>query len=543
MTTSSSKRVPLFRHGRCERPGCEREAIFRVRAEKWCLQCKEEAKVVFAPFLGQQEKFLQRRERVVFTGGAGGGGKSVILQAKFGQQLDLEHRRWKANKNHRSKAWGVYFRRTSPDFKQAVQRSYDFFPALDKAAKFNSNEHTWTLPSCGGAVFEFAHMEHPSDRFKYKSREFTYIAVDEGSEFEELMVEYIETRLRTSDRELEPFLQLCIGSNPDGPHMLWLRERFIEPCPPETVMQIETKLRDGRVLTYEQVFIPSRLDDNPILMESGTYEASLINKRPEIRRAILDGDWYISAGAYLVNVWRQELHVCEDHDPPKGAKVFRAADWGVMSPSSIGWWYEDADGGLTCFAHLRTVGLTVDKVCEKIRAIESRYGLWDEVNDRSLINFARNPLDNACFGTGQGLIGARTIAKDFASRGIRWIPARKGPGSRIQGASQIVQRMSTMIPAAYEGATEPTERERPMLRYCRSCVSPIKTLPVLAADKDNANDVDTDGDDHDWDMTMYACLEKPLSAPEEREYDDDDEEPPLPAARDADPLTLGAPIR
>lgn len=517
-------RTPLFKHGICEQ--ClVGEAIFRVPEGRWCRRCKELRRpaLAFAPFLGQQEKFFQRTERVVFFGGAGGGGKSVCIQAKFGQQLDSEHKRWKLNKNHHSKAWGVYFRRTSPDFKQAVQRSFEFFPVIDPSAKFNENKHLWTLPSCGGAVFEYAQMEHVNDRYKYKSREWSYIGVDEGSEFEEVMIEYAETRLRTADPYLEPYLQLVVGSNPDGPHMLWLRDRFIEPAPPETVMSVETKLRDGRMIEYRQVYIPSRLDDNPILMESGTYEASLMNKRPEIRRAILEGDWYIAAGAFLGSIWDESMHVVEDHDIPPGATIFRAGDWGINNPSSIGWWYVDADGGMTMFDHLRTVGLTVDKVCEKMKVIEARWGLWDEETNTSGLNFARNPLDSACFGTGQGLIGARTIAKDFLSLGFRWKPARKGPGSRLQGASQIISRMTKIIPAAFDGAEDPTERARPMIRFMRRCASPRKTLPTLMADPTNADDVDTSGDDHDWDQTMYASLENPVSLRTDQPDDDDDE--------------------
>jgi hypothetical protein len=175
------------------------------------------------------------------------------------------------------------------------------------------------------------------------------------------------------------------------------------------------------------------------------------------------------------------------------------------------------------FDHLRTVGLTVDKVCEKMRAIEMKWGLWDEDTDTSGLNFARNPLDSSCFGTGQGLIGARTIAKDFLSLGFRWKPARKGPGSRVQGASQIIRRMTSIIPAAFEGATDPTERARPMLRFMKRCASPLKTIPVLMTDPSNPDDVDTSGDDHDWDQTMYASLENPVSIRTDQRDDDDDE--------------------
>lgn len=520
--------VPTFKHGKCEHAACGNEAIYRVLEKRLCKDHKGRD-TVFAPFLGQQEKFFQRRERVVFFGGAGGCGKSLCLQIKFGQQLALENRRFEEAKKRgvkfQSKAWGVYLRRTSPDFKQAVQRSREFFEAMDPAAHYNQNDHTWTFPSCGGAIFEFAHCEHEGDRFKYKSREWTYIGLDESSEFTEVQADYFDTRLRTTDPELEPYLQYCMASNPDGPHMLWVRDRFIEIAPPETVVRIETTLRDGRVMEYDQINIPGKLDDNPLLMESGTYEATLMNKRPEVREAILMGNWYISAGAFLANTWQQDMHVCENHDIPPGATVFRSADWGINNPSSIGWWYEDADGGLTMFAHLRTVGLTVDKVAEKMRAMEERFGFWNDEDEQSGLNFARNPLDTACFGAGQGLVGARTIAKDFKSQGFRWTPAKKGPGSRMLAASQIILRMNTYIPAAFNGATHPAERERPMMRFMERCVSPIKTLPALQTDKANIDDVDTEGDDHDWDCVQYAVLHNPIKMPEagaDDELEDDD---------------------
>lgn len=538
--------VTDYKFGPCERPGCKAPAIFRVKTEKVCKDHKG-ADVVFAPFLGQQEKFFQRRERVVFFGGAAGGAKSRSLWVKFGQQLAVEYARAQEARKRgikfKSRAWGIYFRRTTPNFRQAFERCEEDFRALDPAAVPDRNTHTWTFPSCGNAVFQFAHMEHVSDRFKYKSVEATYIAFDELTEFDEVQYDYMDTRLRTTDPHLEPYLQTCSASNPDGQGLIWVRERFIEPVPPETVMRIETVLGDGRVVEYDQVFIPSKLTDNPILMESGTYEASLMNKRPEVREALLNGNWYISPGAFFGRIWDTSLHVVEDHDIPENAKIFRAADWGIMSPSSIGWFYEDADGGLTMFAHLRTVGLTVDRVADKMIAIESRYGLWDEEAQQSRLNMARNPLDAACFGGGQGLIGGRTIAKDFRDLGFRWKPSKKGPGSRVLNLAQMVKRMTTLIPEAFKGATEPTERMRPMLRFMKSCVSPIRTIPVIATADNNVDDVDTDGDDHDVDCCMYACAERTLDVGlRKREDDDDDDEIPS-RSRTIDRMTLGTPVR
>ncbi len=534
-------------HGYCEvKTSCggKEPAIYRLNTGKSCEACKP-ASVIFAPFLGQQEKFFHRRERIVFYGGAAAGGKSLCLMMKFAQIISVEKQRFseakKKGQRYVSTAWGIYFRRTTPDLEQIKELSERFFKALDPYAKFNDNKGIWKFPSAGGAIFQFSHMEHERDKHKHKSRAYIYIAFDELTEFSETQFDYLDTRLRTTDPILEPYMQICAASNPDGEGLLWVRERFIEVAKPEEVVSIETKLLDGRVINFEQVYIPAKLTDNPKMMASGQYEASLMNKRPEVREALLNGNWYVVAGAFLASVWNSDLHVCEDHDIPDSAKVFRAADWGILAPASIGWFYEDADGGLTMFAHIRRQGKTADLVAKDVAAIESRHGFWDHHAKASRLNLARNPLDSACFADA-GTMGSPTVAKDFAKAGVRWKRAKKGPGSRFNGAAQIMRRMSTMIPEAFKGATSPTERERPMLRFMRSCTSPIKTIPTLRADPNNADDVDTKADDHDWDMLMYACLENPVSLPtEDDDYDVDDEEFREPA-RKSHSLSVGPPI-
>lgn len=518
-----------FPFGKCQAANdCGQPAVFRAGDGVHVICENHKPKdCAFAPYLGQQTKFFQRRERSLFYGGAGGGGKSLCGMMKFVQQLLLEAQRFeKARREkrvHKSHAWGIYFRRTTPDLRQAIERTRELFPLIDPSATYSEVTGCWTFPRCGNAKFQFSHMEHEKDRFKFKSREFTYIFFDELTEFTEIQYDYLDTRLRTDDPELDSYLQICSGSNPDGEGLVWVRERFVEVAPPETVVQIETKLADGREIVYDQIFIPAKLSDNPKLMASGKYEASLLNKRPEVREAILMGNWYIAPGAYLADVWSSPDHICDDHEVPDKVKIYRAGDWGIRTPSSIGWLYEDSDGCLTLFHHLRCQGLTADKVAERVKRIEQEYGLWDEETDKSRLNFTRSPLDASCFKV-EGHAGAPTIAKDFMKAGIRWVPSKKGPGSRYNGNAQIVRRLSTYVAASFEGATHPTEIERPMLRAMRSAAhSWGKTMPVLRADPNHANDVDTKADDHDWDMTRYACLERPVALPSLEDLEDDDD--------------------
>jgi hypothetical protein len=504
--------------------GCGNVAVYARGSENVCE--KHLPPTPFAPFLGQQTLFMQRRERIVFYGGAGGGGKSLCGRMKFVQQLMLENQRAAdaEEKGERfvSRAWGVYFRRKTKDMRQVWDRSHDEFPRIDPDAVANSESMTWTFPNCGGAKFQFSHMEHPLNRYDHKSAEYSYAFFDELTEFEEEMFSYIDTRVRTDDPVLDPYLQVCAGSNPDGKHMAWVKRRFIDCAPPETVVRVETKLRDGRVVPVDQVFIPAKLDDNPKLMASGQYEASLLNKPAHVREAILNGNWNFASGGFFSEVWDSTYHVVADHEPPKGAMIFRAADWGIRSPGSIGWFYVDSDGAMTCFRHLRFQGLTVDKVALKIRDVERFLGLWDEEENSSRLNFARNPLDAQCFakhGIG-GVSGALTIAGEFKKRGIHWKASKK---DRYNGLAQITRRLGGFVEAAFEGAEHPTEVRRPLLRFCETCTSPIETIPVIMPSDNDPNDVDTKADDHDVDMTMYACLEVPIA----HAKDPDDDMGPL----------------
>lgn len=461
------------------------------------------------PFPGQQTKFCEAVQREVFFGGAGGGGKSVNGMGKFLQQLAVEKERFDRGEISKSKCWGLYLRRTMPDLQQAINKSFQIFQDADPDAHYNVNDHVWTFPSCGDAHFQFGHMENEKSKYKYKSAEFTYIFFDELTEFTDSMYEYMDTRLRSTDIALEPLLQLCSASNPDGPGLLWVRKRFIEGKEPETIYRKVTTLRDGRIRYYDSVFIPASLKDNPILYESGQYEASLLNKRPEVREAILEGNWWVNPGAFLANIWDTSVHVCKNHDVPKNAKVFRSCDPAPTAPTSVTWWYVDSDGGFTGIHNLYVKNHDAEMTAGRIREIEQHYGWWDEEANVSTLY---GPMDEDAFN--KNMAGGPSYAKVMLNCGIRWKRSRK---DRFNGASEIVRRLNVRRKSLHPG--EPT---RPALRWMERCKAPIETLPVLQSDPNDVNDVDTKAEDHCWDDTMYACLDRVLPKREQKDEDDDD---------------------
>jgi hypothetical protein len=58
------------------------------------------------------------------------------------------------------------------------------------------------------------------------------------------------------------------------------------------------------------------------------------------------------------------------------------------------------------------------------------------------------------------------------------------------------------------------EGGEPMIYFFPNCVDSIRTLPALQHDKDNIEDVDSDGEDHAPDEIRYMCTARPYSRPE-----------------------------
>ncbi len=124
------------------------------------------------------------------------------------------------------------------------------------------------------------------------------------------------------------------------------------------------------------------------------------------------------------------------------------------------------------------------------------------------VRFRNNPADSACWAeTGITEAGKQiTIASQFHAAKVDWSPAKKGPGSRINGAQIVIDLLQ--------------EDRFFVFDTCRHW---IRTVPALQPDPDDWEDVDTEMEDHCWDETRYSLVSRHHPEPK-----GDDDRTPLP---------------
>ena len=70
-----------------------------------------------------------------------------------------------------------------------------------------------------------------------------------------------------------------------------------------------------------------------------------------------------------------------------------------------------------------------------------------------------------------------------------WESSSKGPGSRVQGLQEIVDRLAN-------GS----------LKVFSNCKHWLRTVPLLPADPKRVEDIDTSAEDHLFDATRYGLM-------------------------------------
>lgn len=431
---------------------------------------------------------------------------------------------------------GIILDREYKNLDDLVTKSKRWFPQFGDGARFleSGKDFKWVWPSKEELLFRAVKKE--DDYWNYHGHEYPFIGWNELCKYPMAALYNMMMSCNRSSYLPEVHGYQCEGipdkkkppppppiplevfstTNPYGPGHHWVKREFIDPAPYGQVVRKVINVFNPRTqkredITITQVAIFGSYRENIYLAPE--YIASLESiSDPNKRKAWLHGDWNIVAGGALDDVWSPKL-ILPQFDIPNSWHIDRAFDWGSTHPFSVGWFAEAngeeaklKDGTSFCpppgtliqFSELygtnaigtnEGVKWSSTKIAEAIRDHEIKllehklipYQPWPGPADNQIRSVVDTEND--------------TIEATMAKVGIRWKESDKSPGSRVVG----LQLMRDRCEASHRG-------ERPGYYVTNNNRVTIAILPSLPRDDVKIDDVDTDAEDHVWDMTRYRVL-------------------------------------
>lgn len=293
--------------------------------------CKDAGEYEFGgqmiPMLRATGEVGEAKADIIGYGGAAYGGKSyaLLILARVAAEL----------------LPGVqiaFFRRTYPELDgpgAAFQKSHEVF---EGAARDNDGGKEWVFPN--GSQFYFRHCQNERDVYSYQSQQIDIFMSDESTHFTWKIMDYLLTRNRVSGNipGFKPFAVL--PSNPGNVGHVWYSQLFdVEKKLGEHEQVKRTQNPNGK--NSNVYFIPAFLEDNAIgVSRDPGYEGRLMERDPEIARALRYGDWSIFAGQAFPSWSRDRMTVKPFEIPDHWAK-WRATDYGFVHPWTAAWFTVD----------------------------------------------------------------------------------------------------------------------------------------------------------------------------------------------------------
>lgn len=436
----------------------------------------------------------------LFYGGERYGGKSDF---QLGYQEDGALR---YGRHYR----GIMFRKTYAELEELQSRAMEIFPSEGAIYKTQPSaeypfSNAWYWPS--GAACKMRFIENEKDYGRYHGHQYCRISFDEVTEYatQAPLLKMLST-LRS------PYGIPCtvrLTGNPGGIGHVWVKAKFVDVAP------AMTPYRDPQT-GFTRMFVPSRMADNAIGMAADpNYRSRILaatDGNEALRKAWLEGDWDIVAGAFFEN-WRHKHHVISRFTPPKHWTRGRSMDWGSAKPFSVGWycvaepeWVKLADGSERKFPAGALIRYREWYGCERDEAGNAKpdVGLRLDVEviakgikkreSGETINENMSPAGLDLWKVEGGPSFAERMQRIDNGTGPRF---RQADTSRVSGWQQVRGRLNG------EGA--------PMLYVTDDCRDFIRTFPALQNDPHKMEDVDSSGEDHIGDECRYMCMARPWS--------------------------------
>lgn len=455
----------------------------------------------------RQGDVLKSKATEILYGGAAGGGKSFLIRA-LAIFLCMN-----------VKDIQVYlFRRLSDDLLKNHFEGETGFPSLlSEYVEEGSVKITTTPPKIrfleSGSVIHLCHCQYEKDVMKYQGAEISVLLIDELTHFTEYQYRFLRGRCRVKKTlNVDPevlklipdlsFPKIVCGSNPGGPGHNWVKSMFIDPKPPEEIWR--TPPEEGGMMRQ---FIPAHLSDNPSLNQEEYAKRLMGLGQKWLVDAMLEGDWNITAGGAVDDLWRESVHVMKRFKIPETWYIVKSYDDGNSRPWAVGWFAVSDGTDYTLPNGEKRSTLPGDAFL-----IHELYGSTGKPNegDKSSIreraerikdaektlgiNCHESIADSAIFASTSA--SSNTVAKQFEEYGVFFDPCNKAPGTRHQMLTLLRERLSGAI-----------ERDAdPGIFVFDHCRNFIRTVPVLQRSQRDPDDVDTTQEDHLYDLTGYFLL-------------------------------------
>lgn len=390
------------------------------------------------------------------------------------------------------KAWqGILFRKSTPELEEVIKRSMDLYPQTGAIWRASTKEWIWP----NGARLRMRHIERTEDAMKYQGHQYTWIGFDElGNWANDAPFHMLIATLRGGNTYI-PVKRMRASANPGGPGHTWVKSFFRIAEHPAGY-----HIHHDPATKMQRMFIPSRVQDNQILMEN---DPNYVNRlkgvgSPELVQAWLDGDWDVILGAYYPE-FDCNLHVIEPFPIPREWMKFGAMDWGSSAPFVFGW-FAVSDGRPVRLRDGSDVHFPEGSIIQYRELYGGKDGKgWkldvEEVADMVLERQA--PTEKLHYTSADPSMfrvdGGPSHAERSYNRGLL---LDRGDNTRVPGWDALRARLR-----GFNG--------RPMLYIFNTCDNTIRTIPSLQHDERNPEDVDTQGDDHCGDMLRYACMSRP----------------------------------
>lgn len=375
---------------------------------------------------------------------------------------------------------------------------------------FSKSDYSFTFYN--GSRIQLAHSQYENDIYSHQGAQIGFLIVDESTHFTPMMIRFIRSRVRLGSlnipkKWLGKFPRILYTANPGNVGHHYFKSNFVDFGSGHVFQAPEDE--GGMMREY----VSAKLTDNKILLLNDPNYQQRVKGMGDTNtvKAMIDGDWESLSTGGFADLWRSKYHVIKPFDIPLGWKIDRGYDYGSSAPAAAIWFAEsngeefiDGDGkecwvpagtifqiGELYLANRKYEGLRLpaDEQAKRIKDYEIQEG-WN-------LRAVPGPADNAINDAPPGV---KTIAQSMdESHGIRWTKSIKSPGSRIQGMQLLRVRLA---------ASTRRPMETPGYFIFNTCYNTIRTLPNLASAANNVEDIDTNGEDHIYDVIRYKVLSK-----------------------------------